>query len=65
LRSAWVSVHQRVTVQPACEAFEDYRLHAMHLTGLEIEAIRSGQPLNSTNKREVAEWEAKRSRLGL
>jgi hypothetical protein len=37
----------------------------MHLTGFEIEAIRSGQPLNSTNKCEVAEWEAKRSRLGL
>jgi thymidylate synthase (FAD) len=52
-------------VPVACEAFEDYRLHAMHLTGLEIDAIRSGQPLNSTNKREVAEWEAKRARLGL
>ena len=48
----------------ACEAFEDYRLNAMHLTGLEIEALRTGQPLASTNKREVAEWEAKRTRLG-
>jgi thymidylate synthase (FAD) len=48
----------------ACEAFEDYRLDAMHLTGLEIEALRTGQPLASTNKREIAEWEAKRARLG-
>ena len=48
----------------ACEAFEDYRLNAMHLTGLEIESLRTGQPLASTNKREVAEWEAKRARLG-
>ena len=48
----------------ACEAFEDYRLNAMHLTGLEIEALRTGQPLASTNKREIAEWEAKRARLG-
>jgi thymidylate synthase (FAD) len=48
-----------------CEAFEDYRLNAMHLTSLEIEAIRKGQPLDSTNKREIAEWEAKRADLGL
>jgi thymidylate synthase (FAD) len=52
-------------VPVACEAFEDYRLNAMHLTGLEIEAIRSKQPLNTSNKREAAEWEAKRARLGL
>ncbi|MEC8320055.1 MAG: FAD-dependent thymidylate synthase [Planctomycetota bacterium] len=48
-----------------CEAFEDYRINAMHLTGLEIDALRTGQPLASTNKRENAEWEAKRKRLGL
>ncbi len=48
----------------ACEAFEDYRLNAMHLTSLEIEALRTGQPLNTTNKREIAEWDAKRARLG-
>lgn len=52
-------------VPVACEAFEDYRLNSMHLTALEIEAIRSKQPLNTSNKREAAEWEAKRARLGL
>ncbi len=49
----------------ACEAFEDYRLHSLHLTGLEIESIRSGTPLATENKRETAEWEAKKARLGL
>jgi hypothetical protein len=37
----------------------------MHLTKLEIEAVRSGKPLATENKREAAEWEAKRARLGL
>jgi thymidylate synthase (FAD) len=46
-----------------CEAFEDYRLGALHLTRLEVEAMRTGQPLASDNKREQAEWEAKRKRL--
>ena len=49
----------------ACEAFEDYQLNSMQLTGLEIEAFRTGQPLKSDNKRETAEWEAKRAQLGL
>ncbi len=49
----------------AAEAFMDYHLGAMHLTKLEIEAIRSGQPLNTANKRESAEWEEKKKRLGL
>lgn len=49
----------------AAEAFLDYNLEALHLTRLEIEAIRNHQPLNSTNKREAAEWEEKRKRLGL
>lgn len=48
-----------------CEAFEDYRMNSMHLTGLEIEAIRTGEPIVATNKRETAEWEAKKARLGL
>lgn len=48
----------------ACEAFEDYRLNGMHLTSLEIEALRTGAPIASTNRREIAEWEAKRARLG-
>jgi len=52
-------------VPVSCEAFEDYRLDAMHLTKLEIEAVRSGNPLATENKREVAEWEAKRARLGM
>jgi hypothetical protein len=37
----------------------------MHLTRLEIEAIREGKPLATENKREKAEWEEKRTRLGL
>jgi thymidylate synthase (FAD) len=49
----------------AAEAFIDYNLESMHLTRLEIDAIKSGQPLNTTNKREAAEWEAKKARLGM
>ena len=52
-------------VPVACEAFEDYRLNAVHLTGLEIDAIRDRAPLATDNKREQAEWEAKKARLGL
>ena len=52
-------------VPVSAEAFEDYRLESMHLTRLEIEAVRSGKPLATDNKREQAEWEAKRERLGL
>jgi hypothetical protein len=42
----------------------------MHLTRLEIEAIRglgTGQDgsLSISNRREQAEWDAKRARLGL
>jgi thymidylate synthase (FAD) len=49
----------------AAEAFLDYNLGSMHLTRLEIEAIRSGQPLGTQNKRETAEWEEKKKKLGL
>ncbi len=49
----------------SCEAFEDYRVGAMHLTRLEIEAIKSGAPLAATNKREIAEFEEKCQRLGI
>lgn len=52
-------------VPMACEAFVDYRLEGMHLTRLELEAIRTGAPLATDNKREIAEWEAKRARLGM
>lgn len=47
----------------AAEAFLDYHFEGMHLTRLELEALRTGQPLNSQNKREIAEWEAKKSKL--
>jgi thymidylate synthase (FAD) len=56
-------------VQPivpvAAEAFLDYNLGAVHLSRLEAEAMRSGRPLASENKRENAEWEEKKKKLGL
>jgi thymidylate synthase (FAD) len=55
----------RPIVPIAAQAFSDYNFEAMHLTRLEIEAIKTGQPIASTNKRETAEWEAKKERLGL
>jgi thymidylate synthase (FAD) len=55
----------RPIVPMATEAFVDYVLEGMHLTRLEIEALLTGQPLASPNKREHAEWEEKKLRLGL
>jgi len=52
-------------VPVTCEAFEDYQLGGVTLTRLELEALRGGQPLATGNKREQAEWEAKRRKLGL
>lgn len=53
-------------VPVACEAFVDYRLEGLHLTRLEVEAIQAGQDKpDTTNRRELAEWEEKRRRLGL
>src|SRR3984957_12379131 len=49
----------------AAEAFIDYNFESMHLSRLEIDAIRSGKPLASENKRESAEWEEKKKKLGL
>ena len=49
----------------AAEAFLDYDLGAVHLSAIEAEALRTGQPLRSDNKRENAEWAAKRASLGL
>jgi thymidylate synthase (FAD) len=49
----------------AAEAFEDYYLGGVHLTRLEVEAIRAGAAIATDNKREAAEWEEKRQRLGL
>jgi len=47
----------------AAEAFVDYQFESMHLTRLEIESLRSGNPIATENKRESAEWEQKRKRL--
>jgi thymidylate synthase (FAD) len=55
----------RPIVPVAAEAFLDYNFGAMHLTRLEVEAIRSGKPLGTENKRETAEWEEKKKKLGL
>src|SRR2546430_985390 len=52
-------------VPVAAEAFLDYNLHSTRLSRLEIEALRTGQPLASDNKRENAEWEEKKKRFGL
>jgi thymidylate synthase (FAD) len=52
------------------EAWRDYEFEAMHLTRLEVEALRAAKggpvgPIGTSNKREQAEWEAKAARLGL
>jgi thymidylate synthase (FAD) len=47
----------------AAEAFVDYQLQGLHLSRLEIEALRTGQSLESDNKREIAEWEQKKQRI--
>lgn len=52
------------------EAWRDYELNAIRLTALELKAIRShaagvAPDLASDNKRELAEWQAKRTALGL
>lgn len=48
------------------EAFRDYELQSMRLTRLEIEALRArSATLSGDNKREQAEWDAKRTTLGL
>lgn len=47
------------------EAFRDYEMQSLRLTRLEIEALRSGTPLASENKREQAEWEEKKKALGI
>jgi thymidylate synthase (FAD) len=48
------------------EAFRDYELESMRLTRLEIDALRAGSAtIASDNKREQAEWDAKRTELGL
>jgi thymidylate synthase (FAD) len=54
----------RPIVPIAAEAFVDYNLKSVHLSRLELDALRTGQPLASDNKRENAEWEEKKKRLG-
>jgi thymidylate synthase (FAD) len=53
----------RPIVPIAAEAFVDYHLESMRLTRLEIDALRTGQPLATENKRETAEWEEKKRKL--
>jgi thymidylate synthase (FAD) len=56
-------------VQPivpiATEAFLDYNFHSLRLSRLEIDALRSGEPLATDNTRELTEWEEKKNRLGI
>src|SRR5205807_10608841 len=47
----------RPIVPIAAEAFLDYQVGGVHLTRLEIEALKSGGALATENKRESAEWE--------
>jgi thymidylate synthase (FAD) len=52
------------------EAWQDYELDALHLTRLEVDAIRAhaqglAPDIATSNKREQAEWSEKRARLGL
>ncbi len=52
-------------VPVTAQAFEDYRLGGLHLSRLELEALRSGCPLETSNQREQAEWDAKRTKMGI
>lgn len=53
-------------VPMSVEAFRDYEIDSVRLTRLEIEAMRAKSPtLKTDNKREQAEWDAKREKLGL
>jgi thymidylate synthase (FAD) len=54
----------RPIVPIAAEAFNDYNLKSVHLSRLEVEALRTGQALSSDNKRDTAEWDEKKKRLG-
>jgi thymidylate synthase (FAD) len=49
----------------AAEAFADYNFQSLHLSRLEVEAMKTGKPLATENKREAAEWEEKKKKLGL
>jgi thymidylate synthase (FAD) len=47
------------------EAWRDYDFESMQLSRLEIEALKAKAPINTENKREQAEFEAKRAKLGM
>ena len=49
----------------AAEAFLDYQLGGIHLSRLEIAALRGGEGLNTSNKREASEWEEKKRQMGV
>lgn len=49
----------------AAQAFLDYRLNSIQLSGPEIEALKTGKPTVGTNSRENKEYAAKLSRLGI
>ncbi len=52
-------------VPVTAEAFLDYVYEGVRLTRLELESLKTGEPLKTDNKREQAEWDAKRKELGL
>lgn len=56
--------HVKTIVPVACEAFEDYRLGALTLSRMEIDAIKDGT-FELSNKREQAEFVEKLKRMGL
>ena len=45
------------------EAFKDFRVNAMHLTGPEIEALVNGTPIESPGERREFEEKLKRLRI--
>ena len=45
------------------EAFKDFRVNAMHLTGPEIEALANGTPIESPGERREFEEKLKRLKI--
>lgn len=68
IRDYAVAMHDLIApiVPMTVEAFRDYEMESVRLTRLEVEALRAGSAtIASENKREQAEWDEKRKRLGL
>ena len=72
IREFGTAMHDLIApiVPMTMEAWRDYDFESMHLTRLEIEALRNSKngvvgQINSANKREQAEWEAKLTDLGM